>query len=315
MNKAFVILGICVITAILISGIPNAVESATPVSETLCATVRSYSETVSGSGGLAFSEQYEITSALPLVIDKFLVNEGDHINVGDTVATVDRGSSAALIESLGQLQTLAISAANISTAVALLPETITADCSGRVISTSGNGKAVQSGYSIATVSGSENLIVTAAISELDIAKVETGQSVRFSLAAYPGEEFTGTVTAIASAARNQYNGAVLETVVDVTVTPDVPDERMKSGLSADIEIELSEPREILVLPYSAVSQDEQGEFVYVYEQQRAVRRNITTGAEFSDGTEIITGLTAEDIIFENPEEIAGRSFIRLAENE
>lgn len=315
MNKAVMVLGICVITAILISGIPRAVESATPVSETLKASVRSYSESVMGSGELSYLGQHEITSSLPLVLEKLLVAEGDMVSVGDTVAKVDRKSSAALIESLGRVKSLAIPASELSTAIALLPETVIADCSGRVISTALPGRAVQSGGSIVTVSSSNTLAVTAAISELEIAKVKAGQRVRFTPAAYPDEEFYGTVAVIASSARSQYNGAVLETVVDVTITPDRHDERLKSGLTADVEIMLSEPRAVLVLPYSAVGQDDDGEYVYVYENSRAVRRSVSTGAEFIDGTEITAGITAEDVIFGDPEEIANRSHIRIAEEQ
>ncbi len=315
MNKAVMVLGICVITAILISGIPRAVESATPISETLRADVRSYNESVMGSGELSYLGQHEITSSLPLVLEKLLVAEGDMVSVGDTVAKVDRKSSAALIESLGRVKSLAIPASELSTAIALLPETVTADCSGRVISTAQAGRAVQSGGSIVTVSQSNTLAVTAAISELDIAKVEPGQRVKFTPAAYPEEEFYGTVAAIASSARSQYNGAVLETVVDVTITPDRHDERLKSGLTADVEIMLSEPRAVLVLPYSAVGQDDDGEYVYVYENSRAVRRSVSTGAEFTDGTEITAGITAEDVIFGDPEEIANRSHIKIAEEQ
>lgn len=312
MNKAVLILGICVITAILISGVPHAVESATPTAQTLKASVRSYNESVSGSGELSYIGQREITSALPLVLEKILVSEGDTVNVGDTVAKVNRKSSAALIESLGKVQSLAISAADLSTAIALLPDTVTADCSGRVISTAQTGKAVQTGTGIVTLAPTDTLAVTAAISELDIAKVKIGQRVKYTPAAYPDEEFYGTVSAIASAARNQYNGAVLETVVDITVLPEKADERLRSGLTADIEIMLSDPRQILVLPYSAVGQDESGEFVYVYEDSRAVRHDISTGAEFSDGTEVISGISADDIIFGDPDEITGSSHIRIA---
>lgn len=314
MNKAVLILGICVMTAILISGVPRAVESATPTSETLKASIRSYNESVSGSGELAYIGEREITSAMPLVFEKILVSEGDEVKVGDTVAKVDKKSSAALIESMGKIQALAISASDLSTAIALLPESVSADCSGRVISTAQAGMAVQAGSSIVTVAPSGKLAVTAAVSELDIAKVKVGQTVKFTPAAYPNEEFIGKVASIASAARNRYNGAVLETVVDVTVLPEKNDERLKSGLTADIEIMLSDPREILVLPYSAVGQDEDGEFVYVYENSRAVRHDISTGAEFSDGTEIISGISADDVIFGDPDEITGRSHIRIAED-
>lgn len=314
MKKIIAVLAAATALIVIAGAVPGAVESAVPVSETLRASVRSYSETVFGSGVLTYLGQHEITSSLPLVIEKLLVKEGDIIGVGDTIATVDRSSSAALIESLGQVAALAVSATDLSTAVALLPEKITSDCSGRVISIASSGRAVQSGYSIATVAQTDELAVAAAVSELDIANVAEGQSVRFYLAAYPGEVFFGTVTSIAQAARSQYNGAVLETVVDVTITPDSVDKRLKSGLSAEVEIQLSETRNICVLPYSAIGQDETGEYVYVYENGRAVRRDVFTGAEFADGTEIRKGVAPSDIVFNNPPEIADRSYIRVAEN-
>ena len=310
MKKAVAVLGIGTVLAVVVGAVPRAVESATPVSETIKASIRDYNECVVGTGELTYLGQHEITSSLPLVIEKLLVREGDIVEVGDTVATIDRDSSAALIESLGQVSALAISATNLSTAVALLPEKITSDCSGRVISAANSGQAVQSGYSVATQT--EELAVTAAISELDIADIAVGQSVRFYLAAYPDEVFFGKVSAISQAARNQYNGAVLETVVDVTVTPDAPDERLKSGLSAEVEIQLSEPRSICVLPYSAIAQDDTGEYVYVYENDKAVRRDVFTGAEFADGTEIKKGVSANDVIFQNPQEIADRNYIRVS---
>jgi len=312
MKKAVAVLGIGTVLAVVVGAVPRAVESATPVSETIKASIRDYNECVVGTGELTYLGQHEITSSLPLVIEKLLVREGDIVEVGDTVATIDRDSSAALIESLGQVSALAISATNLSTAVALLPEKITSDCSGRVISAANSGQAVQSGYSVATVAQTEELAVTAAISELDIADIAVGQSVRFYLAAYPDEVFFGKVSAISQAARNQYNGAELETVVDVTVTPDAPDERLKSGLSAEVEIQLSEPRSICVLPYSAIAQDDTGESVYVYENDKAVRRDVFTGAEFADGTEIKKGVSANDVIFQNPQEIADRNYIRVS---
>lgn len=313
MKKILAVLSVCTVLAALAGVVPEAVESAVPAAATVKASTRSYNETVSGSGSLTYIGQRDITSALPLVIKRFCVAEGDSVSVGDTVAIVDKEGTASLIESLGQVSQLAVAAANLSTAVSLIPEKVSADCSGRVISTAADGAAVESGYSIATVAGTDYLVVSAAVSENDIARVAEGQQVLFRCAAYPDDIFTGTVSRIASAARNQYNGAVLETVVDILVTPDEPDERLRSGLSADIEVQLSDPRKICVLPYSAIGQDEAGEYVYVYENGEAVRRNIFTGAEFSDGAEVIKGVTAQDVVFSSPEEIAGRSFIRIEE--
>ena len=305
---------ICTSIAVSISAltlIPRAVESSVPAAKTLSAEVRQYCETASGSGAFCFTGQREITSSLPLVIENFSVKQGDYINVGDELCTVDRQSSAALIESLGNVRMLAVPAADIETAIALLPEKIFSDCAGRIVSLAPTGSAVRSGSSIAAVCESEELSVTVAISELDIAKVTPGQKAQITAAAYPDEIFSGTVTDIAETARNQYSGSVLETVVDVTITPDVFDERLKPGLSADVEIELGEPREICVVPYSAIGQDERGEFVFVYDNGISTRRDIQTGAEFADGCEVVSGISIDDIILSEPEIIKGESYIRI----
>lgn len=315
---AAAILGVSAAAAVMISGIPAAVHSNAPVFQTVSPVVREYTETVSGSGIISFAQQYDITSSLPLVISRFAVYEGDYVCAGDTIAYVDRKSSAALIESYGKIAALAISAADLSTAVSLIPETITADCTGRIISTCASGCAVQSGSSIANVAADSALIVTAAISELDIASVAVGDSACFTLSAYPDEVFTGTVSSIANAARCQYNGSVLETVVDVQIKPDTADYRLKSGLSAHTDILLGEPRKTLVVPYSAISQDSGGEYVWVYDSGSdgkqspvVLRRNITTGVEFSDGAEIVSGLCADDILLNNSAEITESTRIRI----
>lgn len=300
-----------VCSAAVMAIVPRAVEGAAPAAEALRVETREYCESIRGSGALMYIGQREITSSLPLVIEKFSVSVGDTVSVGDEIATVDRRSSAALIESFGQVRTLAVPASNIETAIALIPEKITADCEGRVISTAPSGSAVQSGSSITSVAYTDALCVSAAISELDIAKIALGKRAVITLAAYPGEEFPGTVTDIAAAARDRYNGAVLETVVDVTITPDSPDERLKSGLSADVSVELSDPRVICVVPYAAIGQDDLGEFVFVFEDGRSIRREITTGAEFADGTEVISGVRPGELVLAEPEKLAKSSFIRV----
>lgn len=291
--------------------VPRAVESSAPAAETLRPELREYRKTVKAGGSFSYLGQREITSALPLVIERFSVSAGDTVSVGDEIATVDRRSSAALIESMGQVKMLAIPASNLEAAIAMIPEKITADCSGRVISTAPGGTAVQSGSSLASVANTDQLSVSAAVSELDIAKVEIGQTALITLAAYPGEVFSGKVTDIAQTARDQYSGAVLETVVDVRVTPDEFDERLKPGLSADVEIAISGERVICVLPYDALGQDAQGEYVFVYEDGKAARRDVITGAEFADGTEIVSGIDESDVVFKDPEGLADRSYIRM----
>ena len=310
--KKYIALAIaCAALAAGVSYLPAAVEASVPAAVSISPTEVYYSESVNTSGTLCYIGQGDVTSALPLVLSEFEVEEGDHVEVGDVIARVDRKASETFISSLGKVSQLAAATASLSTAMSLIPEEITADRSGTVISTAGAGAAVESGTSIATIAGTDSLLLTSAVSELNIARIQPGQPVEFTLSAYPDDVFTGTVSKIAGSARSQYSGAVLETVVDVLISPDSTDPRLCSGLTADVRFQLSDPRKICVLPYNAIGQDEEGEYVYLLEDGAAVKHKIFTGAEFSDGTEVIKGATINDKVFLDPEDISLSKYVRI----
>lgn len=310
--KKYIALAIaCAALAAGVSYLPAAVEASVPAAVSISPTEVYYSESVNTSGTLCYIGQGDVTSTLPLVLSEFEVEEGDHVEVGDVIARVDRKASETFISSLGKVSQLAAATASLSTAMSLIPEEITADRSGTVISTAGAGAAVESGTSIATIAGTDSLVLTSAVSELNIARIQPGQPVEFTLSAYPDDVFTGTVSKIAGSARSQYSGAVLETVVDVLISPDSTDPRLRSGLTADVRFQLSDPRKICVLPYNAIGQDEEGEYVYLLEDGAAVKHKIFTGAEFSDGTEVIKGATINDKVFLDPEDISLSKYVRI----
>lgn len=310
--KKYIALAIaCAALAAGVSYLPAAVEASVPAAVSISPTEVYYSESVNTSGTLCYIGQGDVTSALPLVLSEFEVEEGDHVEVGDVISRVDRKASETFISSLGKVSQLAAATASLSTAMSLIPEEITADRSGTVISTAGAGAAVESGTSIATIAGTDSLVLTSAVSELNIARIQPGQPVEFTLSAYPDDVFTGTVSKIAGSARSQYSGAVLETVVDVLISPDTTDPRLRSGLTADVRFQLSDPRKICVLPYNAIGQDEEGEYVYLLEDGAAVKHKIFTGAEFSDGTEVIKGATINDKVFLDPEDISLSRYVRI----
>lgn len=313
MKKYIALAAACALIISGITALPAAVEASVPAVQTVSPQVVTYNETVRGSGSLCYIGQSDVTSALPLVISRFTVEEGDYVSVGDVIAHVDRSASEAFIGSLGKVSQLAAAAASLNTAMSLIPDQITADRSGRVISTAGNGSSVEASSPIACIAGTDSLVVTAAVSELDISRINLGQPVNFTCTAYPDTVFTGTVAKIAGAARSQYSGAVLETVVDVLVAPDEQDARLRSGLTADVRFQLSDPRKICVLPYEAIGQDDEGEYVYVYEDGAAIRRKVFTGAEFSDGTEIVKGACATDKVLLEPETISLGGYVRIEE--
>lgn len=152
-------------------------------------------------------------------------------------------------------------------------------------------------------SGGQWLAVVA-VNEGDILSVEAGQPARLSGAALPDGEFSGKVASVSDTAYTSTFSAASApvTVVDVTVNIDEGDEALlRSGYSVTAQLTTGEERTVNMLPYSVIAQDEQGEYVYVLENGVAVRRGIVTGIELSDRTEIVEGVTSEDLVLTNPE--------------
>jgi len=72
------------------------------------------------------------------------------------------------------------------------------------------------------------------------------------------------------------------------------------GLYAKTMVEYGKPHQALLLPTSSVLTDQQGNYVYVIDSEKKVRRqNVTLGQKYSKLTEITQGLTAADEVLVN----------------
>lgn len=156
------------------------------------------------------------------------------------------------------------------------------------------------------IKSGEEWLAVVAVNEGDIPMVEAGQFARLSGAALPDDEFSGSVSLVGDTAYTSALSAVSipVTVVDVTISIDGGDPSLlRSGYSVTAQLTTGDQRTVNMLPYSVIAQDEQGEYVYVLEKGVAVRRQIVTGIELSDRTEIVEGVTETDVVLTNPESL------------
>lgn len=149
------------------------------------------------------------------------------------------------------------------------------------------------------------------VSEADISLIEAGQTAVLSGAAIGEEKYTATVASISDVAHLAARVGSTKTVVDVTLTLDNADDELRSGYTVEARIRTADERTICMLPYSLICQDENGEYVYVLENDTAVRREIVTGTELPEGAEIISGVSLDDDIVENPNELNGNTKVKL----
>jgi len=135
------------------------------------------------------------------------------------------------------------------------------------------------------------LYVSAPIDEVDAPRIRVKMKVNISLDALAGEVFAGTVKRIAPYVLEvEKQARTVDVEVDFVCQKDC--ENMLPGYSADIEVILDEQDNVLRIPTEAILE---GNKVLVFTADNLlVQRDITTGLNNWEWTQIIEGLSEGD---------------------
>ncbi|HVO28964.1 MAG TPA: efflux RND transporter periplasmic adaptor subunit [Candidatus Paceibacterota bacterium] len=147
------------------------------------------------------------------------------------------------------------------------------------------GEIATAGQTVTSVISASDLEVDAYVPETDIGKVAPGDPVVMTFDAFPGETFDGKVFYIDPAE------TILSGVVDyeVKVSFNQADQRIKSGLTANLDIQAKTDQNALVLPQYAVIQNVSGTYVDVLQNGQITQTPVTLGIRDENGNVEITG--------------------------
>ena len=154
------------------------------------------------------------------------------------------------------------------------------------------GEIVTPSVPIVTLLSDDAYEIVVAIPESDIANVSVGDRASVSFDAYDREQFGAEVTFINPSATVVDNVPTIET----TLKFDAQDERIRSGLSADVEILTLLLDDVFALPSRAIVERSQTEaFVRVIEGGQVREVPVELGVRGDGGlVEIISGLSEGD---------------------
>ncbi len=169
-------------------------------------------------------------------------------------------------------------------------EGIKAEFSGVVTKVSAvSGGPAAKGGELFTVASSEDVVVEMSITKYDLEKMEEGQTAAITLA---GHEYTGTVTSLSRIAETNAKGTP---VITAQIKIDNPDENIYLGLEATVSVNGQKAEDVLVVPTECINSGQDGNFCYVVQEDGVlVRKNVETGLESDDYTEIRSGLEFGD---------------------
>jgi HlyD family secretion protein len=143
---------------------------------------------------------------------------------------------------------------------------------------------------IVTVADVDRMLVESSVGEADVHRVAAGQPVAVVLEALRDRKFTGKVSRIGTVARSAPERPLEDKRFDLIVEIDQPDAQLKPEMTARVDIQLGERRNVLVIPPNAVF-DEQGvPAVHVVRAFDVQTRMVQLGESTSTAVEVVAGL-------------------------
>ncbi|PKO00146.1 MAG: hypothetical protein CVU42_05240 [Chloroflexi bacterium HGW-Chloroflexi-4] len=141
------------------------------------------------------------------------------------------------------------------------------------------------------------MFVDVEIPEVDINRVKVGQEVTMTFDAINAAEYQGKVAEVARI------GAVSAGAVNFKVTIEVlnPDDQVMPGMTAAVNIVVSDLKDVLTIPNRAVRLVEGQRVVYILKNGVATKVEIEIGSSSDTLSEVISGdLKAGDVLILNP---------------
>ncbi|MGB9800127.1 MAG: efflux RND transporter periplasmic adaptor subunit [Thermanaerothrix sp.] len=141
------------------------------------------------------------------------------------------------------------------------------------------------------------LLVDVQVPEVDINRVQVGQSARLTFDAIPGKEYMGKVVEVGRV------GTPVGGVVNFTVTLELSDadEQVKPGMTAAVTILVQQLEDVLLVPNRAVRLREGQRVVYVLRNGLPEAVTIRLGATSETYSQVLEGdLREGDLVILNP---------------
>ncbi len=143
------------------------------------------------------------------------------------------------------------------------------------------GEFVALGQPLARVVNLDEMWIDMQVGESRLGDVELGREATFSVPAYPGEEFRGSIETISPAGDPASRSFLVRVAVENA------DHRLKGGMFAVVTIPVNSREGVTVVPKSAVRQEGKFRSIFLIEGDTVVKRPVKLGLASGDFIELL----------------------------
>lgn len=260
---------------------------ATPVvqTQTSAAELGNVEVTVSGTGNISAINKGVQTASGNATVDEVLVAVGDTVAEGDELITFEDDTLDPIVaEFAGEITTLNVE----------------------------EEMNVQNGAELVEVTDYTNLEMIVNVDELDIAKVQVGQTSKIEVSALTDKGFTGTVTSVAKEANEDSSTTAANYQVKIQINEPTG---IKIGMTAEATITTEKKENVITVPVAAIQKQDNQYYVLVPSQDTAAQpeegaatdeetsqtiqttqKTVEIGLQNDTVVEIISGLTEGETV-------------------
>jgi len=248
----------------------------------------SISLSVSASGVVKPRNRLEIKPPISGRVERVLAMEGEEVKKGEILAWMSSTERAALLDAARAKGEEEMK----KWEDVYKPTPIVAPLTGFIIKRNVEpGQTITSQDPILVMA--DNLIVQAQVDETDMGKLKPGQKAEIVLDAYPEKKIRGEIEHIA------YESQIVNnvTIYQVDILPEETLGIFRSGMSANVDVTISEKKDVLLLPVTAINERKEKKFVLLKTKSGNPEiREVETGIEDGKNTEIVSGVEESDLV-------------------
>lgn len=258
------------------------------------------------SGKVQYKETCEVNPTTAGIIKDVKVKKGEYVTKGQV-----------LFSMITDLSSLSSSAVDLGGALSEVVDkktiNVLAPVSGTVFDVAVKADdTVVNTLNAVIIVNSKDLCVSVPISESKIANIKEGQQVEISGTAFGSNKYSGVVAEVDNIAKQVVTTTGKETAVNVIISIDNPDEKIKQGYTAKCTIVTNVKDNDIIVPYNAVEMTSEKEgVVYTYSDGKAIKKTVQIGNEYEKGIEVLSGLKNSDLIINSPDKIGNKDSIKI----
>lgn len=158
------------------------------------------------------------------------------------------------------------------------------------------GENVSPGKSLFAVVNTNKMFVEAGVAEQDIVRVKEGQRVSIKISSLANKTFEGLVTHVGPVPTQSTKN------YPVKITVDNPDNLLKAGMFATVEILLDERKGSKAVPKESIVTEDGKRYIYVEREGKVEKKLVEIGYDNEKLVEIISGLELNEKVVTSGQE-------------